>query len=69
MVSTPCFAKTDSAGRVRLRDLPASSHAVHAWHPRQPAAMAPVALALEACANPLNRLKYRCAAPAPSTAS
>ena len=58
MVSTPCFAKTGSAGRVRLRDLPAGSYAVHARHPRQSAPMAPVTLALEASANPLDRLQY-----------
>ncbi len=51
VVSTPYFAKTDPAGHARLRDLPAGSYAVHAWHPQQVAAPAPVTVSLDAGAS------------------
>jgi len=47
VVSTPWFGKTDAAGVVKLRDLPAGSYAVHAWHPQEKAAAAPVTVAPE----------------------
>lgn len=47
VVGTPYFAKTDAAGNARLRDLPAGSYEVRAWHPQQRAAAAPQTLALE----------------------
>ena len=48
VVSTPWFGKTDSSGAVKLRDLPAGSYAVHAWHPREKASAAPVTVVPEA---------------------
>jgi plastocyanin len=50
VVSTPYFAKTGGNGSVRLRDLPAGSYEVQAWHPRQRAAAAAAGLALDASA-------------------
>jgi plastocyanin len=47
VVPTPHFGKTDASGVVRLRDLPAGSYQVHAWHPQQRAAAEPVVLALD----------------------
>lgn len=47
VVSTPWFGKTDAAGIVKLRDLPAGSYAVHAWHPQQRAPADPVTVAPE----------------------
>jgi plastocyanin len=47
VVPTPHFGKTDKTGIVRLRDLPAGSYDVHAWHPQERAATASVAVALE----------------------
>jgi plastocyanin len=40
VVPTPHFAKTDSHGIARLRDLPAGAYDVHAWHPHQRVAVA-----------------------------
>ena len=39
VVPTPYFGRTDAAGVVRLRDLPAGSYEVRAWHPQQAAAV------------------------------
>jgi plastocyanin len=50
VVATPHFAKTDPAGNARLRDLPAGSYEVRAWHPQQRAAAAPQTFALESAA-------------------
>lgn len=47
VVSTPHFAKTDAAGNATLRDLPAGSYEVRAWHPQQAAAAASQTLALD----------------------
>ena len=47
VVSTPWFGKTDSTGVVKLRDLPAGSYAVRAWHPQEKASAAPVTVAPE----------------------
>jgi len=35
IVPTPYFAKTDATGGVRLRDMPAGTYEVRAWHPQQ----------------------------------
>lgn len=51
VVPTPHFARTDSAGIARIRDLPAGTFEVHAWHPQQRAAAAPASLAVESAAN------------------
>jgi len=48
VVSTPWFGKTDSAGVVKLRDLPVGSYAVHAWHPQERSPVEPVTVAPEA---------------------
>jgi plastocyanin len=52
VVATPYFAKTDASGNARLRELPAGSYELHAWHPQQRKAAAPLQLALEAAASP-----------------
>ena len=41
VVPTPHFARTDEGGVARLRDLPAGSYEVRAWHPQQRAALVP----------------------------
>jgi plastocyanin len=52
VVATPYFAKTDASGNARLRELPAGSYELHAWHPHQRKAAAPLRLALDAAASP-----------------
>jgi len=47
VVSTPWFGKTDASGIVKLRDLPAGSYSVHAWHPQERASAAAVTVAPE----------------------
>ena len=51
VVPTPYFSRTDAQGLARLRDLPAGSYEVRAWHPQQRAALVPHQLALDAAAN------------------
>jgi len=51
IVSTPHFARTDATGAARLRELPAGSYEVQAWHPRQREAAAPQSVTLEASAS------------------
>jgi plastocyanin len=74
VVSTPYFAKTDARGMAVLRDVPAGSFEVRAWHPQQGAAAAPQAIAVDGATRaqftvevqprkpkykpPLDRLKY-----------
>ncbi len=48
VVSTPWFGKTDANGAATLRDLPAGSYTLHAWHPQQRADPEPRAITLEA---------------------
>jgi plastocyanin len=48
VVPTAHFARTDASGNVRLRDLPAGTYEVHAWHPNQRAAVAPQSAVLDA---------------------
>jgi plastocyanin len=50
VVPTPYFARTDAQGSARLRDLPAGSYEVRAWHPQQRVALVPHTLALDAAA-------------------
>jgi plastocyanin len=50
VVPTPHFGRSDASGQVRLRDLPAGSYELHAWHPQQRAAPATQAMTLEATA-------------------
>jgi plastocyanin len=74
VVSTPYFSKTDARGAAMLRDVPAGSYEVRAWHPQQAAEAPARALAIDATAEaqftievvprkpkykpPLDRLKY-----------
>ena len=51
VVPTPHFARTDASGTARLRDLPAGSYEVRAWHPQQRVSLVPHLLALDAAAN------------------
>ena len=51
VVPTPHFGRTDATGTARLRDLPAGSYEVRAWHPQQRVALVPHVLALDAAAN------------------
>ena len=48
VVPTPYFGKTDASGVARLRDLPAGTYELRAWHPLQRAALPAQPLALEA---------------------
>ena len=48
VVSTPHFAKTGADGNARLRDLPAGSYELHAWHPQQRGAIPSRTLGLDA---------------------
>ncbi|HLX21902.1 MAG TPA: methylamine utilization protein [Usitatibacter sp.] len=50
VVSTPHFAKTDASGTVQLRDLPAGTYEVQAWHPRLREPLAPVNVSVDAAA-------------------
>jgi plastocyanin len=47
VVPTPHHGRTDSAGAVRLRDLPAGVYEVRAYHPNQRAGAQPQAAALD----------------------
>ncbi len=47
VVPTSHFGKSDANGVVRLHDLPSGSYELHAWHPQQRAAFAPVPVTLE----------------------
>jgi len=51
VVPTPHFAKSDAEGVARLRDLPAGSYELRAWHPNQKAAPASQAVVLDAAAS------------------
>ena len=51
VVPTPHFAKTGADGNARLRDLPAGTYEVRAWHPQQKAAAEPRSVALDAAGN------------------
>ena len=51
VVSTPHYARTGAGGTASLRDLPAGSYELRAWHPRQTTALAPQLLALDATAS------------------
>jgi len=62
VVPTPHFGKTDSAGAVRLRDLPAGAYDIHSWHPQQRAAVAPERVTLDAASSPT--VSFRIDAPA-----
>lgn len=50
VVATPHFANTGPSGNALLRDLPAGSYELNAWHPQQRAALTPHRLALDAAA-------------------
>jgi plastocyanin len=52
VVATPYFAKTDANGNARLRELPAGSYDLRAWHPQQRRAAEPLRLVLDAAASP-----------------
>jgi plastocyanin len=52
IVATPYFARTDANGVARLRDLPAGTYEVKAYHPRQRAEARPHPVTLEAAASP-----------------
>ncbi|MEP7262736.1 MAG: methylamine utilization protein [Usitatibacter sp.] len=51
VVPTPYFARTDATGMARLRDVPAGSYEIRAWHPMQRAALVPYPLAVDARAS------------------
>jgi plastocyanin len=46
VVPTPYYAKSGADGEARMRDLPAGSYQIHAWHPQQRAPAAPFTVAL-----------------------
>ena len=73
VVSTPHFARTDARGVARMRDLPAGSYELQAWHPQQRARRrGPRASALEAAAQHARRVSRstsRRASPATSRRS
>ena len=48
VVPTPFHGTTDAAGLARIRDMPAGTYELRAWHPQQRAAIAPQSHALEA---------------------
>ena len=50
VVPTPHFARTDESGLARLRDLPAGSYEVRAWHPQQRTALVPHNITVAAAA-------------------
>jgi plastocyanin len=50
-VDTPHFGRSDAAGTVWLRELPAGAYEVRAWHPQQRAAAAAQAASLEAASS------------------
>jgi plastocyanin len=52
VVSTPYFARSDSAGHARIAELPAGRYELHAWHPRERSSVAPQSIALEGAASP-----------------
>jgi plastocyanin len=52
VVSTPYFAKTNASGLAELRDLPAGTYELRAWHPRQSEDAEPRGLVLEPFAKP-----------------
>jgi plastocyanin len=47
-VPTPYFARTEGQGTVRLRDLPAGTYELHAWHPMQRASLPAQSVAVSA---------------------
>ncbi len=51
VVPTPHFARTDSTGVARMRDLPAGAYELRAWHPQQRSAVAAQPLTLAATAS------------------
>lgn len=50
VVATPHFATTGADGTARLKDVPAGSYELKAWHPQQRAAAAGTQVALDAAA-------------------
>jgi len=52
VVPTPYFGRTDAAGAVRIRDLPAGAYEVSVYHPNQRAQAANQPAALEAPSAP-----------------
>ena len=48
VVPTPWLARSEGAGPVRLRDLPAGNYELHAWHPLQRASAVPQAVSVSA---------------------
>ena len=61
VVPTSHFGKSDAAGVVRIRDLPAGAYDVHSWHPHQRAAVAAERVTLDAASSPT--LTFRIDAP------
>ena len=52
VVPTAHFGKSDAAGVVRLRDLPAGAYDIHSWHPQQRGAAAAERVTLDAASAP-----------------
>ncbi len=48
VVPTPHFARSEAGGPVRLRDLPAGTYELHAWHPLQRASLPPQSVTVAA---------------------
>ena len=48
VVPTPYFARSEAGAPVRLRDLPAGTYEVHAWHPLQRAMLPPQSVTVAA---------------------
>jgi hypothetical protein len=61
VVPTAHFAKVDAQGIARLRELPAGSYDIHAWHPYQRGTLAPQRVTLDASS--AQELKFSIDAP------
>jgi hypothetical protein len=55
VVPTPYFARSDAAGAAQLRELPAGTYEVRAWHPRQRGAATAQSVVVEAASAPRAR--------------
>ena len=58
VVPTPYFGKSDASGTVRLRDLPAGTYELRAWHPLQRANLPAQSMALEAASAATARFAF-----------
>ena len=58
VVPTPYFGRSDAAGAVALRDLPAGAYELHAWHPLQRSALAPLKVTMPAAGNAQSSFRF-----------